>query len=124
MNQTTRIGFALLLLAAAIWLRGFAGGSSGEGGLWVLVVKDGSKPQEMTESQGVVANSLRLKEAVDAKGGKYLSQDWRDDFSQLGYWSKMKSAVEKPPAIVVSNGGRITVNKVPESVDAAIGLVK
>jgi hypothetical protein len=90
----------------------------------VLVVKDGSRPQEMTESQGIVANSLRLKEAVDANGGKYLSQDWRDDFSQLGYWSKMKTAVEKPPAIVVSSGGRITVNKVPESVDAAIGLVK
>jgi hypothetical protein len=123
-NQTTRIGFALLLLAAAIWLRGSAGGSSGEGGLWVLVVKDGSKPQERTESQGIVANSLRLKEAVDKAGGKYLSQDWRDDFSQLGYWGKLKSAVEKPPAIVVSSGGRITVNKVPESVDAAIGLVK
>jgi hypothetical protein len=123
-NQTTRIGFALLLLAAAIWLRGSAGGSSGESGLWVLVVKDGSKPQEMTESQGIVANSLRLKEAVGAKGGKYLSQDWRDDFSQLGYWGKLKSAVEKPPAIVISSGGRITVNKVPESVDAAIGLVK
>jgi hypothetical protein len=122
-NQTTRIGFALLLLAAAIWFRGSAGGA-GEGGLWVLVVKDGSRPQEMTESQGIVANSLRLKEAVDAKGGKYLSQDWRDDFSQLGYWAKMKKAVEKPPAIVVSSSGRITVNRVPESVDAAIGLVK
>jgi hypothetical protein len=122
-NQTTRIGFALLLLAAAIWFRGSAGGA-GEGGLWVLVVKDGSRPQEMTESQGIVANSLRLKEAVDKAGGKYLSQDWRDDFSQLGYWSNMKSAVEKPPAIVVSSGGRIVVNKVPESVDAAIGLVK
>ncbi len=124
MNQTTRIGFALLLLAAAIWFRGSAGGAGGEGGLWVLVIKDGSKPQEMTESQGIVANSLRLKEAVDKAGGKYLSQDWRDDFSQLGYWSNMKSAVEKPPAIVVSSGGRIVVNKVPESVDAAIGLVK
>lgn len=123
MNQTTRIGFALLLLAAAIWFRGSAGGA-GEGGLWVLVVKDGSKPQEMTESQGIVANSLRLKEAVDAKGGKYLSQDWRDDFSQLGYWGELKKAVEKPPAIVVSSGGRIAVNKVPESVDAAVGLVK
>jgi hypothetical protein len=123
MSQTTRIGFALLLLAAAIWFRGSAGGA-GEGGLWVLVVKDGSKPQEMTESQGIVANSLRLKETVDAKGGKYLSQDWRDDFSQLGYWGNLKSAVEKPPAIVVSSGGRIVVNKVPESVDAAIGLVK
>ncbi len=123
MNQTTRIGFALLLLAAAIWFRGSAGGA-GEGGLWVLVVKDGSKPQEMTESQGIVANSLRLKEAVDTKGGKYLSQDWRDDFSQLGYWAELKKAVEKPPAIVVSSGGRITVNKIPESVDAAIGLVK
>jgi hypothetical protein len=123
MSQATRIGFALLLLAAAIWFRG-SGGGAGEGGLWVLVVKDGSKPQELTESQGIVANSLRLKESVDAKGGKYLSQDWRDDFSQLGYWSKMKSAVEKPPAIVVSSGGRITVNKVPETVDAAIGLVK
>jgi hypothetical protein len=122
-NQTTRIGFALLLLAAAIWFRGSSGGA-GEGGLWVLVVKDGSRPQEMTESQGIVANSLRLKEAVDAKGGKYLSQDWRDDFSQLGYWGKMKAAVEKPPAIVVSSGGRIVVNKVPESVDAAIGLIK
>jgi hypothetical protein len=124
MSQTTRIGFALLLLAAAIWFRGSAGGAGGEGGLWVLVVKDGSKPQEMTESQGIVANSLRLKEAVDAKGGKYLSQDWRDDFSQLGYWAKMKAAVEKPPAIVVSSGGRITVNKIPESVDAAMVLVK
>ncbi len=123
MNETTRIGFALLLLAAAIWFRGSAGGA-GEGGLWVLVVKDGSKPQEMTESQGIVANSLRLKEAVDKAGGKYLSQDWRDDFSQLGYWGKMKSAVEKPPAIVVSSGGRIVVNKIPESVDAAVGLIK
>jgi len=122
-NQTTRIGFALLLLAAAIWFRGSAG-DAGEGGLWVLVIKDGSRPQEMTESQGIVANSLRLKEAVDAKGGKYLSQDWRDDFSQLGYWGEMKKAVEKPPAIVISSGGRIAVNKVPESVDAAIGLVK
>jgi hypothetical protein len=122
-NQTTRIGFALLLLAAAIWFRGSAGGA-GEGGLWVLVVKDGSRPQEMTESQGIVANSLRVKEAVDKAGGKYLSQDWRDDFSQLGYWSKMKAAVEKPPAIVVSSGGRIVANKIPESVDAAIGLVK
>jgi hypothetical protein len=124
MSQTTRIGFALLLLAAAIWFRGSAGGSGGEGGLWVLVIKDGSKPQEMTESQGIVANSLRVKEAVDKAGGKYLSQDWRDDFSQLGYWSKMKAAVKKPPAIVVSSGGRIVVNKVPESVDAAIGLIK
>ncbi len=123
MNQTTRIGFALLLLAAAIWFRGSAGGA-GEGGLWVLVIKDGSKPQEMTESQGIVANSLRLKEAVDKAGGKYLSQDWRDDFSQLGYWAELKKAVEKPPAIVVSSGGRIAVNRVPESVDAAIGLIK
>ncbi len=123
MNQTTRIGLALLLLAAAIWFRGSAGGA-GEGGLWVLVIKDGSKPQEMTESQGIVANSLRLKEAVDKAGGKYLSQDWRDDFSQLGYWGELKKAVEKPPAIVVSSGGRITVNRVPESVDAAIGFVK
>jgi hypothetical protein len=114
----------LLLIAAAIWFRGSAGGSGGEGGLWVLIVKDGSRPQEMTESQGIVANSLRLKEAVDKAGGKYLSQDWRDDFSQLGYWGEMKSAVEKPPAIVISSGGRITVNKVPESVDAAVGLVK
>jgi hypothetical protein len=122
-NQTTRIGLALLLLAAAIWFRGSAGGA-GEGGLWVLVIKDGSKPQEMTESQGIVANSLRLKEAVDKAGGKYLSQDWRDDFSQLGYWGELKKAVEKPPAIVVSSGGRITVNRVPESVDAAIGFVK
>jgi hypothetical protein len=122
-NQTTRIGFALLLLAAAIWFRGSAGGA-GEGGLWVLVIKDGSKPQEMTESQGIVANSLRLKEAVDKAGGKYLSQDWRDDFSQLGYWAELKKAVEKPPAIVVSSGGRIAVNRVPESVDAAIGLIK
>jgi len=122
-NQTTRIGFALLLLAAAIWFRGSAGGA-GEGGLWVLAIKDGSRPQEMTESQGIVANSLRLKEAVDKAGGKYLSQDWRDDFSQLGYWAELKKAVEKPPAIVVSSGGRIVVNKVPESVDAAIGLVK
>jgi hypothetical protein len=113
----------LLLLAAAIWFRGSAGGA-GEGGLWVLVVKDGSRPQEITESQGIVANSLRVKEAVDKAGGKYLSQDWRDDFSQLGYWSKMKAAVEKPPAIVVSSGGRIVVNKIPESVDAAIGLIK
>ena len=124
MSQTTRIGFALLLLAAAIWFRGSAGGAGGEGGLWVLVVKDGSKPQEMTESQGIVANSLRLKDAVDKAGGKYLSQDWRDDFSQLGYWSELKNAVEKPPAIVVSSGGRIVVNKIPESVDAAVGLVK
>jgi hypothetical protein len=123
MSQTTRIGFALLLLAAAIWFRGSAGGA-GEGGLWVLIVKDGSRPQEMTESQGIVANSLRLKEAVDAKNGKYLSQDWRDDFSQLGYWGELKKAVEKPPAIVVSSDGRITVNRVPESVDAAVGLVK
>jgi hypothetical protein len=123
MSQTTRIGFALLLLAAAIWFRGSAGGA-GQGGLWVLVVKDGSRPQEMTESQGIVANSLRLKEAVDAKGGKYLSQDWRDDFSQLGYWGELKKAVEKPPAIVVSSGGQITVNRVPESVDAAVGLIK
>jgi hypothetical protein len=122
-NETTRIGFALLLLAAAIWFRGSAGGA-GEGGLWVLVIKDGSRPQEMTESQGIVANSLRVKEAVDAKGGKYLSQDWQEDFSQLGYWGELKKAVEKPPAIVVSSGGRITVNRVPESVDAAIGLVK
>jgi hypothetical protein len=113
----------LLLLAAAIWFRGSAGGA-GEGGLWVLVIKDGSRPQEMTESQGIVANSLRLKEAVDAKGGKYLSQDWRDDFSQLGYWGELKKAVEKPPAIVVSSGGRIAVNRVPESVDSAVGLVK
>ena len=123
MNQTTRIGLALLLLAAAIWFRGSAGGA-GEGGLWVLVIKDGSKPQEMTESQGIVANSLRLKEAVDKAGGKYLSQDWRDDFSQLGYWGELKKAVEKPPAIVVSSGGQIVVNRVPESVDAAVGLVK
>ena len=123
MNQTTRIGFALLLLAAAILFRGSAGGA-GEGGLWVLVVKDGSKPQEMREGQGIVANSLRLKEAVDAKGGKYLSQDWRDDFSQLGYWAELKKAVEKPPAIVVSSGGRIAVNKIPDSVDAAVGLIK
>jgi hypothetical protein len=123
-NQTTRIGFALLLLAAAVWFRGSAGGAGGEGGLWVLIVKDGSRPQEVTESQGIVANSLRLKEAVDKAGGKYLSQDWRDDFSQLGYWGEMKKAVEKPPAIVVSSSGRITVNRVPESVDAAVGLVK
>jgi hypothetical protein len=123
-NQTTRIGFALLLLAAAIWFRGSSGGAGGESGLWVVVIKDGSKPQEMTESQGIVANSLRLKEAVDKAGGKYLSQDWRDDFSQLGYWGELKKAVEKPPAIVVSSGGRIVVNKIPESVDAAIGLVK
>ena len=126
MSQKQRIGLALLLLAAAVWMRG--GGAIGrdisEDGLYVLVLEDGSRPEAITAEQGAVINSLRLLEAVKSKGGQYLKQDVRDSFDGLGIWQQLKNKIPNPPGMAIAKGGSVRVEAIPSRIDDAIRMVE
>ena len=126
MSQKQRIGLALLLLAAAVWMRG--GGAIGrdisEDGLYVLVLEDGSRPEAITAEQGAVINSLRLLEAVKSKGGQYLKQDVRDNFDGLGIWQQLKNKIQNPPGMAIAKGGSVRVEAIPGRIDDAIRMIE
>ena len=126
MTSKQRIGLALLLLAAAVWMRG--GGAVGrdiaDDGLYVLIVEDGSRPEAITAEQGAVINSLRLAEAVQAKGGQYRKQDVRDNFDGLGIWQQLKNKIPNPPGIAIAKGGSVRVEAIPSRIDDAVRMVE
>lgn len=126
MSHKQRIGLALLLLAAAVWMRG--GGAIGrdisDDGLYVLVLEDGSRPEAITAEQGAVVNSLRLAEAVQAKGGQYLKQDVRDNFDGLGVWEQLKNKIPNPPGLAIAKGGSVRVEAIPSRIDDAVRMIE
>jgi hypothetical protein len=125
-SQKQRIGLALLLLAAAVWMRG--GGAIGrdisEDGLYVLVLEDGSRPEAITAEQGAVINSLRLLEAVRSKGGQYLKQDARDNFGGLGVWQQLRDKIPNPPGMAIAKGGSVRVEAIPSRIDDAVRMIE
>ncbi len=126
MTSKQRIGLALLLLAAAVWMRG--GGAIGrdisDDGLYVLVLEDGSRPEAITAEQGAVVNSLRLAEAVRSKGGQYLKQDARDNFDELGVWQQLRDKIVQPPGMAIAKGGSVRVETIPSRIDDAIRMIE
>jgi hypothetical protein len=126
MTHKQRIGLALLLLAAAVWMRG--GGAIGrdisDDGLYVLVLEDGSRPEAITAEQGAVVNSLRLAEAVRSKGGQYLKQDVRDNFDGLGIWQQLKNKIPNPPGMAIAKGGSVRVEAIPSRIDDAVRMIE
>ncbi len=126
MSQKQRIGMALLLLAAAVWMRG--GGAIGrdisDDGLYVLVLEDGSRPEAITAEQGAVINSLKLAEAVQSKGGQYRKQDVRDTFDGLGVWKQLRDKIPNPPGMAIAKGGSVRVEAIPSRIDDAIRMVE
>ena len=126
MTSKQRIGLALLLLAAAVWMRG--GGAIGrdiaDDGLYVLVLEDGSRPEAITTEQGAVINSLRLAEAVQSKGGQYLKQDVRDNFDGLGVWKQLRDKIVQPPGMAIAKGGSVRVEAIPSRIDDAVRMVE
>jgi hypothetical protein len=125
-SQKQRIGMALLLLAAAVWMRG--GGAIGrdisDDGLYVLVLEDGSRPEAITAEQGAVINSLKLAEAVQSKGGQYRKQDVRDTFDGLGVWKQLRDKIPNPPGMAIAKGGSVRVEAIPSRIDDAIRMVE
>lgn len=123
-----RLGIALLLIAAAFWLGGRGGVPIGrdisDDGLFVLVVEDQSRPEAITPAQGLVAGSLRLREAAIESGGQYRKQDARDDLSGTGVWQEIRQLVKNPPAIAIAKDGRVRVETIPESIETATGWIK
>ena len=126
MTSRQRIGLALLLLAAAFYVRG--GGAIGrdisDDGLYVLVLEDGSRPEAITPEQGAVINSLRLAEAVASKGGQYRKQDVRDNFDGLGIWQQLKNKIQNPPGMAIAKGGSVRVEAIPSRIDDAIRMIE
>ena len=126
MTQKQRIGLALLLLAAAVYVRG--GGAIGrdisDDGLYVLVLEDGSRPEAITAEQGAVINSLKLAEAVTAKGGQYRKQDVRDSFDGLGVWQQLRNKIPSPPGLAIAKGGSVRVEAIPSRIDDAVRMVE
>ena len=126
MSQKQRIGLALLLLAAAFYVRG--GGAIGrdisDDGLYVLVLEDGSRPEAITAEQGAVINSLRLLESVKAAGGQYRKQDARDDFSSLGIWQQLRDKIPNPPGLAIAKGGSVRVEAIPSRIDDAVRMIE
>lgn len=126
MTQRHRIGLALLLLAAAVYVRG--GGAVGrdisDDGLYVLVLEDGSRPEAITAEQGAVVNSLKLAEAVQAKGGQYRKQDVRDNFDGLGVWQQLRDKIPNPPGMAIAKGGSVRVEAIPSRIDDAVRMVE
>lgn len=126
MSRKQQIGLALLLLAVAAWMRG--GGAIGrdiaDDGLYVLVLEDGSRPEAITEAQGLVLNSLRLAEATKAAGGQYRKQDVRDDFSQLGIWRQLRDKISNPPGMAIAKGGAVRVEAIPSRIEDAVRMIE
>ncbi len=126
MTSRQRIGLALLLLAAAFYVRG--GGAIGrdisDDGLYVLVLEDGSRPEAITAEQGAVINSLRLAEATKAAGGQYRKQDVRDNFDGLGVWEQLKNKIPNPPGLAIAKGGSVRVEAIPSRIDDAVRMVE
>lgn len=126
MTSKQRIGLALLLLAAAAWMRG--GGAIGrdisDDGLYVLVLEDGSRPEAITAEQGAVVNSLRLAEATKAAGGQYRKQDARDSFDGLGIWQQLRDKIPNPPGMAIANGGSVRVEAIPSRIDDAVRMIE
>lgn len=126
MSQKQRIGLALLLLAAAVWMRsgGVIGRDISDDGLCVLVLENGSRPEAITAEQGAVINSLRLAEAVRSKGGQYLKQDVRDNFDGLGVWKQLRDKIPNPPGMAIAKGGSVRVEAIPSRIDDAIRMIE
>ena len=127
MTDRSRLPIALLLLAVGLWLAGggtIAGRDIAADGLFVLVVEDQSRPEAITDAQGRVAGSLTLREATKAKGGEYRKQDASDDLAGTGVWAEIRGLVKEPPAIAIAKDGRVRVEAIPESIEAAIGMIK
>ncbi len=126
MSQKQRIGLALLLLAAAVWMRsgGAIGRDISDDGLYVLVLEDGSRPEAITTEQGAVVNSLKFAEAVQAKGGQYRKQDARDNFDGLGVWQQLRDKIPNPPGMAIAKGGSVRVEAIPSRIDDAIRMVE
>jgi hypothetical protein len=125
-SQKQRIGLALLLLAAAVWMRsgGAIGRDISDDGLYVLVLEDGSRPEAITTEQGAVVNSLKFAEAVQAKGGQYRKQDARDNFDGLGVWQQLRDKIPNPPGMAIAKGGSVRVEAIPSRIDDAIRMVE
>ncbi len=126
MTSKQRIGLALLLLAAAVWMRsgGAIGRDISDDGLYVLVLEDGSRPEAITAEQGAVINSLKLAEAVRSKGGQYLKQDARDNFDGLGVWQQLRDKIVHPPGMAIAKGGSVRVEAIPGRIDDAIRMIE
>ena len=126
MTSKQRIGLALLLLAAAVWMRsgGAIGRDISDDGLYVLVLEDGSRPEAITAEQGAVVNSLRLAEAVQSKGGQYRKQDVRDSFDGLGVWQQLRDKIPNPPGMAIAQGGSVRVEAIPSRIDDAVRMVE
>ena len=126
MTSKQRIGLALLLLAAAVWMRsgGAIGRDISDDGLYVLVLEDGSRPEAITAEQGAVINTLRLAEATKAAGGQYRKQDVRDSFDGLGVWQQLRDKIPSPPGMAIAKGGSVRVEAIPSRIDDAIRMVE
>ena len=126
MTSKQRIGLALLLLAAAVWMRsgGAIGRDIADDGLYVLVLEDGSRPEAITAEQGAVVNSLRLAEATKAAGGQYRKQDVRDSFDGLGVWQQLKNKIPNPPGMAIAKGGSVRVEAIPLRIDDAVRMIE
>ena len=127
MSDRQRLSVALLLVAAAFWLRSGGvpiGRDIADDGLFVLVVEDQSRPEAITDAQGRVAGSLTLMEATRGKGGEYRKQDASDDLAGTGVWAEIRALVTTPPAIAIAKDGRVRVEAIPEDVETAVGWIQ
>ena len=92
-------------------------------GLHVLMLVDQSA-NNLTPEQGSVLNTTRIPQEVRSQSGEYRRLDSRDDLEPLDeVWRIMAEKMTDPPQMGVLRDRRLTVHRIPNSIDDAMRLI-
>jgi hypothetical protein len=92
-------------------------------GLHVLMMVDQSA-NNLTPEQGSVLNTTRIPQEVRQQSGEYRRVDSRDDLGPLDeVWRIMAEKMTDPPQMGVLRDRRLSVHRIPNSIDDALRLI-
>jgi hypothetical protein len=92
-------------------------------GLHVLMIVDQSA-DKLTPEQGSVLNTTRIPQEVRSQSGEYRRIDSRDDLGPLDeVWRIMAEKMADPPQMGVLRDRRLSVHRIPNSIDDAMRLI-
>jgi hypothetical protein len=92
-------------------------------GLHVLMLVDQSA-DKLTPEQGSVLNTTRIPTEVRSQSGEYRRLDTRDDLGPLDeVWRVMAGKMTDPPQMGVLRDRRLSVHRIPSTIDDALRLI-
>jgi hypothetical protein len=92
-------------------------------GLHVLMIVDQSA-NNLTPEQGSVLNTTRIPQEVRSQSGEYRRIDSRDDLGPLDeVWRIMAEKMTDPPQMGVLRDRRLSVHRIPSSIDDALKVI-